>query len=253
MSDVPWKARMKTSCSHVRCSMKGRSDTGTVSHAMSGVLWKVSVMYHEDSLSTCWVFHERKAWQRMKSVCQCWVFQEKVSACHCVRCAMEGRCVDWVGHRPGQYTKIQVSTAAMSANAKYVKRFKAQSWCKTDCFYLLHHDFDQFSGECPMNIVNIGILLHSARMLGLKQNVCCITGCMSGLLSAIVIFMIWQTPWFWSPWSWSTAPAVLANTAVVVVHRCYIALFFTLKQTHLYVQHIYETVTKGGDTVHYKY
>ena len=75
-------------------------------------------MYHEDSLSTCWVFHERKARQRMKSVCQCWVFHEKVSACHCVRCAMKGRCVDWVGHRPGQYTKIQVSTAAMSANAK---------------------------------------------------------------------------------------------------------------------------------------
>ena len=46
---------------------------------------------------------------------------------------------------------------------------------------------------------------------------------------------------------------MLANTAVVVVHRFYIALFFALKQTHLYVQHIYETVTKGGDTVHYKY
>ena len=47
---------------------------------------------------------------------------------------------------------------------------------------------------------NFGFLLSLARTLGLKQNVCCVTTSISGLLSAVaVISLVWQTPLLKSP------------------------------------------------------
>lgn len=74
----------------------------------------------------------------------------------------------------------------------FFNTFPAQK-CHILPLNLIHHHYNV--GSVQIKAIDIiGILLARARKSGLKQNVCHVQCFMSGLLSAIVIFMTWQTP-----------------------------------------------------------